>query len=132
MNKEEVIAILKVLKVAYPKFYNNISKEDMLKTIDLWLEMFKNDNKQDITRAVKELMCELEFPPTIADIKKKINKYSDDRKLLQKIKEDEIKDQKLLENLDVKLLEQPKQEVKKINVKEYVNNIKKMIFGANK
>lgn len=132
MNKEEVIAILKVLKVAYPKFYNNISKEDMLKTIDLWLEMFKNDNKQDITRAVKELMCELEFPPAIADIKKKINKYSDDRKLLQKIKEDEIKDQKLLENLDVKLLEQPKQEVKKINVKEYVNNIKKMILGANK
>ena len=132
MNKEEVIAILKVLKVAYPKFYNNISKEDMLKTIDLWVEMFKNDNKQDITRAVKELMCELEFPPTIADIKKKINKYSDDRKLLQKIKEDEIKDQKLLENLDVKLLEQPKQEVKKINVKEYVNNIKKMILGANK
>lgn len=132
MNKEEVIAILKVLKVAYPKFYNNISKEDMLKTIELWLEMFKNDNKQDITRAVKELMCELEFPPTIADIKKKINKYSDDRKLLQKIKEDEIKDQKLLENLDIKLLEQPKQEVKKINVKEYVNNIKKMILGANK
>ena len=132
MNKEEVIAILKVLKVAYPKFYNNISKEDMLKTIDLWVEMFKNDNKQDITRAVKELMCELEFPPTIADVKKKINKYSDDRKLLQKIKEDEIKDQKLLENLDVKLLEQPKQEVKKINVKEYVNNIKKMILGANK
>lgn len=132
MNKEEVIAILKVLKVAYPKFYNNISKEDMLKTIDLWVEMFKNDNKQDITRAVKELMCELEFPPAIADIKKKINKYSDDRKLLQKIKEDEIKDQKLLENLDVKLLEQPKQEVKKINVKEYVNNIKKMILGANK
>ena len=132
MNKEEVIAILKVLKVAYPKFYNNISKEDMLKTIDLWIEMFKNDNKQDITRAVKELMCELEFPPAIADIKKKINKYSDDRKLLQKIKEDEIKEQKLLENLDVKLLEQPKQEVKKINVKEYVNNIKKMILGANK
>ena len=132
MNKEEVIAILKVLKVAYPKFYNNISKEDMLKTIDLWVEMFKNDNKQDITRAVKELMCELEFPPAIADIKKKINKYSDDRKLLQKIKEDEIKDQKLLENLDVKLLEQPKQEVKKINVKEYVNNIKKMILGAKK
>ena len=132
MNKEEVIAILKVLKVAYPKFYNNISKEDMLKTIDLWVEMFKNDNKQDITRAVKELMCELEFPPTIADIKKKINKYSDDRKLLQKIKEDEIKDQKLFENLDVKLLEQPKQEVKKINVKEYVNNIKKMILEANK
>ena len=132
MNKEEVIAILKVLKVAYPKFYNNISKEDMLKTIDLWIEMFKNDNKQDITRAVKELMCELEFPPAIADIKKKINKYSDDRKLLQKIKEDEIKDQKLLENLDVKLLEQPKQEVKKINVKEYVNNIKKMILEANK
>ena len=132
MNKEEVIAILKVLKVAYPKFYNNISKEDMLKTIDLWIEMFKNDSKQDIKRAVKELMCELEFPPAIADIKKKINKYSDDRKLLQKIKEDEIKDQKLLENLDVKLLEQPKQEVKKINVKEYVNNIKKMILEANK
>ena len=132
MNKEEIIAIFKVLKVAYPRFYIDISKEDMIKTIDLWVEMFKNDNKQDITRAVKELMCELEFPPAIADIKKKINKYSDERKLLQKIKEDEIKDQKLLENLDVKLLEQPKQEAKKINVKEYVNNIKKMIMGANK
>ena len=132
MNKEEVIAILKVLKVAYPKFYNNISKEDMLKTIDLWVEMFRGDNKQDITRAVKELMCELEFPPTIADIKKKINKYSGDRKLLLKIKEDEMKDKKLLEILDVKLLEQPKQEVKKINVKEYVNNIKRMILGASK
>lgn len=128
MNKEEIIAIFKILKVAYPRFYIDISKEDMIKTINLWLEMFQNNNKQDITKAIKELICELEFPPTIADVKKKINKYESERKLFQTIKAKEER-QKSIENAETKLLEQPKENIKKANPKEYIKNIKKIILG---
>ena len=126
MNREEIIAILKVLKVAYPRFYNNITKEDMLKTIDLWGEMFKNDSKQDITRAVKELICELEFPPSIAEIKKKINKYKGERAMLEKIKKEELTSKQVMQ------LDKPKEiETKqKVNAKKYIDNIKNAIFGG--
>lgn len=129
MNKDEIIMILGTIKVAYPRFYSNFSQEDIRKTIDLWEEMFKNDNKQDISKALKELIGELEFPPSIADIKKKIKKYTDDRELLQTIRENENK--KNLEKTEIKLLNRPKKETQKVNAKKYIENIKNIMLGGN-
>ena len=72
MNREQTIAILKVLKVAYPRFYAEMSKKEAEDTINLWQEMFSGDNPALVTAAVKELVNSFKFPPTIADVKDKM------------------------------------------------------------
>ena len=72
MNREQTIAILKVLKVAYPRFYAEMSKKEAEDTINLWQEMFSNDNPALVTAEVKDLVNSFKFPPTIADVKDKM------------------------------------------------------------
>ena len=80
MTTEEVTKILSVLKVAYPNFYRNITKQEAIETINLYSEMFKNDDGKIVTIAVKELINTLQFPPTIADIKNKMLELTTERK----------------------------------------------------
>lgn len=79
MDREQIIAILKVLKTAYPKFYAEMTKEEMLNTIDLWTEMFSHENPAIVTAAVKNLINSFKWPPTIADIKEEMYKLTDTR-----------------------------------------------------
>ncbi len=77
MNREEIIDILEILKTAYPRFYANMTKDEAEKTIRLWNEMFKDDAPELVAIAVKKLIMELQFPPTIADIKNTMYKLTD-------------------------------------------------------
>lgn len=77
MNREKIIDILGILKVAYPRFYANMTKDEAEKTINLWCEMFKNDPPELVAIAVKKLITELQYPPTIADIKNTMYKLVD-------------------------------------------------------
>lgn len=76
MNREQIIVILKLLKIAYPKFYVNMTKDEAENTINLWLDMFKSDNPQTVMIATKELISNFKFPPTIADVKEQIAKIT--------------------------------------------------------
>lgn len=76
MNRDQVIAILKILKTSYPKFYSDMSKEDMLNTIDLWSEMFAHENPALVVAAVKNLINTFKWPPTIADVKDEMYKLT--------------------------------------------------------
>lgn len=80
MNKEQIIAILKVLKTSYPKFYADMTKEEMLNTIDLWTEMFAHENPAIVVGAVKNLINTFKWPPTIADIKEEMYKLTEEEK----------------------------------------------------
>lgn len=73
MNRVEVLAILKVLRLAYPQFYKNLTVEDAEETVNIWSMMFADDNAQIVTEAVKSMICTLRYPPVIADIKEKIH-----------------------------------------------------------
>lgn len=73
MVAEEAIAILKILRVAYPKFYSGMSSDDATDIIDLWATMFADDNATVVTEAVKIIICTSKFPPSIAEVKEKIN-----------------------------------------------------------
>ena len=77
MTREEIIVILKVLKTAYPKFYTDMSKEEMLNTIDLWSEMFAHEDARLVTVAVKNLINTFKWVPTIADIKEEMHKLTE-------------------------------------------------------
>ena len=72
MTRQEALAVLAILKTAYPMFYKNYSKEDINAAVDLWATMFADDPAHIVTEAVKSLICTLKYPPTIADVKEKI------------------------------------------------------------
>jgi hypothetical protein len=72
MTREETKAIMAILRAGYPNFYRNMTKEDATNAINLWATMFAEEPAQIVTEAVKSLMCSLKFPPTIADVKEKI------------------------------------------------------------
>lgn len=72
MTRDDTTRILGILKTSYPNFYKDMSKNEMYNTIDIWSEMFVDDNVDVVKVAVKELIQTLKFPPTIADIKQKM------------------------------------------------------------
>jgi len=72
LNRENVIKVLAYLKVAYPNFYKNMSRQEAEETINLYQEMFPDCDISIVTVAVKEWIQKEKFPPTIADIKQKI------------------------------------------------------------
>lgn len=72
MTREETKQIMAVLQAGYPRFYKDISKLEATAVINLWATMFAEEPAQIVTEAVKSLMCTLKYPPTIADVKEKI------------------------------------------------------------
>jgi len=72
MSKEEIIKLLMLLQTAYPRFYANQTKEDLAGAVDLWHDMFKNENVDVVFMATRELLGTLKYPPTIADVKEKM------------------------------------------------------------
>ena len=72
MNIQETAGILEVLKYAYPKFYSDMTTEETDGAIKLWAMMFEEDEAQIVTQAVKAMISTLKYPPTIADVKEKI------------------------------------------------------------
>lgn len=77
MNRDEIVAILGTLKTAYPKFYAEMTKQEMYNTIDLWTEMFAHENPALVVAAVKNLINTFKWPPTIADIKEEMYKLTE-------------------------------------------------------
>ena len=76
MTRQEALAVMAMLKTAYPTFYKNFNKEDISAAVNLWATMFSEEPIQVVTEAIKALMCTLKFPPTIADVKEKIRKIT--------------------------------------------------------
>ncbi len=77
MQRDEIIVILGTLKTAYPKFYVDMSKQEMMNTIDLWTEMFAHEDAKLVTVAVKNLINTFKWVPTIADIKEEMYKLTE-------------------------------------------------------
>ena len=62
------------MQTSYPRFYANMTSNELMRACDLWAEMFTNDDTSLVVLAVKNLLQTLEFPPTIADVKKEMAK----------------------------------------------------------
>lgn len=74
MTRDETIAILSVLKVAYPNFYKGMAKQDALQAVALWAEMFKDDPAELVSAAVKALIATRTegWPPNVGEVKEKL------------------------------------------------------------
>ena len=76
MTREDTIGILSILKASYPNFYKELTKKDAETTINLYTEMFSNTASNLVATAIKELIQHQSYPPTIADIKNKIDELT--------------------------------------------------------
>lgn len=85
MDRAETLTILSVLKAAYPSFYKDMDRSEADGIVNLWTEMFKNDNPALVGYAVKALIsCDGKgFPPHIGAIKEYMRKLTDDRNMTE-------------------------------------------------
>lgn len=78
MTREEVLAIMGVLKAAYPPYYREMKRSDAESVVALWEEMFRDDPAQVVALAVKAHIANDRkgFPPHIGAIKEAIVKIT--------------------------------------------------------
>ena len=76
MDRETIIKVMSIMKIAYPRFYANITKTEAEQSIMLWQDAFKYDDPNLLVLAVKELITTLQYPPTVADVKNMMRKIT--------------------------------------------------------
>lgn len=74
MTRDETIAILGILRTAYPNFYRDVSRDAALQTVTLWADMFREDPAELVSAAVKALIASRTegWPPNIGEVKAKM------------------------------------------------------------
>ena len=75
MDKNETIKLLEVLRVAYPRHYKGMSREEASRTISLYYSRFKDYPVEIVVEALNAYIDENEYPPTIAGIKKYLTRF---------------------------------------------------------
>lgn len=76
MTREETLAIMSVLKAAYPNYYREMRRDEAEAIVGLWTEMFKDDPAEVVAVAVKAHIAtdKKGFPPHIGAIREAITK----------------------------------------------------------
>lgn len=74
MTYEDTLAVLSILKAAYPNFYRGMTKQDAEGVVNLWYDMFKAEPGSLVIAAVKTLLetDDKGFPPHIGAVKEKL------------------------------------------------------------
>jgi hypothetical protein len=75
VTRDDTVKILSVLRGAYPQFYKNTSRQEAIDTINLWTDMFADDDFQIVAAAVKAIIVSDEkgFPPVIGQVKSQMS-----------------------------------------------------------
>lgn len=78
MTRQETGIIMDILTTAYPTFYNGRNAPDMRMAVNLWAEMFAEDDVKIVAAAVKALIAtdDKGFPPHIGAVKGRIRQIS--------------------------------------------------------
>ena len=78
MKKTETIAIMAILKEAYPMYYRDKAKDELNTAVNLWTEMFADDDVNLVKAAVKRhIATDIKgFPPVIGQIKQSLVKVT--------------------------------------------------------
>lgn len=74
MDREETLAIMSVLKAAYPSYYKGMTRREAEQVVRLWQELFRDDQAQAVALAVKRYIAQDSkgFPPHIGAIKQAV------------------------------------------------------------
>lgn len=74
MDSREAIAIITVIKMAYPNAYKDISAEERQLLYSLWLNSFQEIPYFLMQKVISDYISYNKFPPTIADINELIDR----------------------------------------------------------
>lgn len=69
MTREETRSVLTILKTTYPNFYKDMSTNDMKGMLEIWCELFQDDDVELVKIALKQLILTSKFPPAISELK---------------------------------------------------------------
>ena len=75
MTRVETIAVLALLKAAYPNFYKGMPQTDLQAVVNLWSLHFAGEDADTVTAAVHTLISSRTegYPPTIGAVKEQID-----------------------------------------------------------
>lgn len=74
MDIKETIALITVIKLAYPNAYKDISAEERQLLYSLWQQAFQEIPYQLMQKVVSEHISYSKFPPLISDISEQIDR----------------------------------------------------------
>lgn len=74
MTRAETIAVMGILKAAYPRYYDDQKLAQQAVTV--WADMFADDPFDVVVMAVKSLIATSKYIPNIADVKEKIQELT--------------------------------------------------------
>lgn len=73
MTRKETASMLMILQAAYPQFYKDMGESEGRAMMNLWSDMFADENLEVVKLALYRLIqSHAGFPPSIADVKEKI------------------------------------------------------------
>ena len=75
MNRQEVIALMTVIKATFPAYYRE--SDSVNDAVAIWSELLSSDNPLHITKALKDFIKTdtSGFPPTIGQIRNLAKEY---------------------------------------------------------
>lgn len=77
MDGKETIAIITVIKMAYPYFHKDISAEERQYLYALWQECFQEIPYSIMSKAVSHYIANSKMAPSIAEIGEEINRIKE-------------------------------------------------------
>jgi len=69
MTVAETAVLMGILKEAYPRFYADKTKDELINTTKLWAEFLGDVDAETATLALKRLISTKTFPPVIAELR---------------------------------------------------------------
>lgn len=79
MNRKETVSVLALLRAAFPAFYREMDRRELEKIVDLWEDMFRQDDGRIVAAAVKALIAAKtdSFPPSVGAVKEKVRQIAE-------------------------------------------------------
>jgi len=74
VTRSDVIGIMAILETAYPSYYAKSNDRQRVEAVNLWAELFADDDPRLVGAAVKTIIVSGgAFPPSIGEIKNKMH-----------------------------------------------------------
>ena len=72
MTKQDAAQVLAILKAAYPASYQGMTTQEATGTVTVWQMQFADMPVDIVLLAVHKLISSNKFPPTVAEVKQKL------------------------------------------------------------
>ena len=85
MTKQETMAIMAILREAYPLYYRDKTKDELTASVNLWASMFAEDDPRLVQSAIKAWIATdtKGFPPVIGQIKDQMRRLSEPEQMCE-------------------------------------------------